>query len=119
MMRTETQREVNSRWLTPRGLRQQNRVFRGSGGRSQENRSSGFVPAFSDTSTGDVYLSRFADGRLAPMHLLDGLPAAVVIERSVSGRVMSVKETLQAGFVRAGKFYTREQAAAAVAGYSS
>ena len=114
MTKTQQQREVNSLWLTPRGLRQQNRVFRGTGGVSQENREGGFVPAFSDTSTGDVYLSRFADGRVAPMHLLDGLPAAVVVQRSVSGRVMSVKETLQAGFVRAGKFYTREQAAAAV-----
>ena len=116
MTTTQATREVNSRWLTPRGLRQQNRVFRGSGGVSQENRGSGFVPAFSDTSTGDVYLSRFADGRIAPMHLLDGLPAAVVIKRSVSGRVTGVKETLQAGSVRAGKFYTREQAAAAVGG---
>ena len=100
--------------MTLNCLKQQNKCFKGTGGRSQENRSSGFLPAFSDTSTGAVYLSRFADGRLAPMHMLDGLPAEVVVDRSTSGRVKAVKKTVVAGFVRNDQFYTREQAAAAV-----
>lgn len=105
--------KVNSHWLTPRGLLAQNRRFKGTKGVSQENRSSGFRPAFSDTHTGTVYLSRFADGRPAPMHLLDGLPGCLVVERSASGRVTAVKKSVCAGFVKDGKFYTREQAAAA------
>lgn len=100
--------------MTLNSLKQQNQRFKGTGGLSQENRSSGFLPAFSDTSTGTIYLSRFADGRLAPMHLLDGLPAEVVVDRSASGRVKAVKKTVVAGFVRDDQFFTREQAAAAV-----
>jgi hypothetical protein len=58
-----------------------------------------------------VYLSRFADGRVAPVHLLDGLPAEVVVSRYPSGRVAAVSASVVAGFVRGGQFYTREQAA--------
>ena len=96
-------------------LSQQNRRFKGTGGVSQENRSCGFVPAFFDSSTGTVYRSCFADGRPAPMHLLDGLPAELAVERSTSGRTIAVKACVQAGFMREGKFYTREQAAEALA----
>ena len=95
-------------------LKEQNKRFKNTGGRSQENRSEGFRPALSDTSTGTIYPSCFADGRPAPMHLLDGLPAEVVLARSASGRVIAIKESVVAGFVKAGQFYTREQAAAAV-----
>lgn len=100
--------------LTVNRLVQQNHCFKGTGGVSQENRSRGFVPAFSDTTTGTIYLSRFADGHLAPMHLLEGLPAEVVAGRTSSGRVKAVKKTVVAGFVRNDQFYTREQAAKAV-----
>ena len=95
-------------------LKEQNKCFMRTGGRSQENRSEGFRPAFSDTKTGTVYPSCFADGRPAPMHMLDGLPSDVVVARNESGRVISVKDSVIAGFVKAGQFYTREQAAAAV-----
>ena len=101
-------------WLTEQSLAQQNERFQGCGGVSRETRGSGFRPAFADTGTGVVYLSRFADGRPAPMHLLEGLPAEVVVERTAGGRVRAVKETVIAGFVREQQFYTREQAAAAV-----
>ena len=60
--------------LSARTLRQQNRAFRGTGGVSAENRALGFAPAFLDTQTGAVYRACFADGRPAPMHLLEGLP---------------------------------------------
>lgn len=102
-------------WLTRGGLREQNRRFKSTGGVSRENRSKGFLPAFSDTGTGAVYLSRFADGRVAPVHVLDGLPAELVTERSASGRVTAVKASICAGFVRNGEFFTREEAANEVA----
>jgi hypothetical protein len=90
--------------------------FRGTGGVSEENRGLGFGPAFLDGATGIVHRSRFADGRPAPFHLLDGLPPEVIAGRDERGRVTAVKGSLVAGFLRCGRFYTREQAAAAVAG---
>lgn len=96
------------------GLKKQNRQFKGTGGVSQENRSLGFRPAFLDSGTGSVYLSRFADGRPAPMHLLEGLPAALAVKHSASGRIAAVKASVIAGFLRNGQFYTRDQAAKAV-----
>jgi hypothetical protein len=56
-------------------LQTQNRQFSGTGGVSAENRAQRFRPAFMDRRTGEVYPSRFGDGRPAPIHLLDGLPA--------------------------------------------
>lgn len=100
--------------LTKTTLRRQTIAFRGTGGISEENGSCGFIPAFQDTETGAVYRARFADGRPAPMHLLDGLPSSVVVKRDESGKVAAIKSSLIAGFIRCGRFYTREQAAAAL-----
>ncbi|HHW77237.1 MAG TPA: hypothetical protein GX399_09480 [Xanthomonadaceae bacterium] len=100
--------------LTARVLRRQNRVFRGTGGVSAENRTQGFAPAFLDTQTGCVYRACFADGRPAPLHLLDGLPSALVVARDAGGRVIAVQPSVLAGFVRNDRFYTRAQAAALV-----
>ena len=47
-------------------------------------------------------------------HVLDGLPNEVVVSRAESGRVTAVKGSLVSGFVRFGRFYTRDEAAAAV-----
>ena len=73
--------------LNARTLRRENQAFGGTGGVSAGNRTQGFVPAFLDTQTGAVYRACFADGRPAPMHLLDGLPPAVVATRDATGRV--------------------------------
>lgn len=100
--------------FTAQTLRQQNQHFRGTGGVSAENRSQGFAPAFLDTATQQIYRACFADGRPAPMHLLEGLPPAVVAARDATGRVVALKSTVLAGFVREQQFYTREQAAACV-----
>lgn len=108
---------MDSSLMTLQGIKEQNRCFKGTGGVSQENGSKGFLPAFSDTRTGTVYLSRFADGRLAPVHTLDGLPTELIVSRSTSGRVTAVMDYIQAGFVKQGRFYTREQAAMAVTGH--
>ena len=86
--------------------------FRGTGGVSENNRSLGFQPAFIDRETGTVHWSRFPDGRLAPCHLLDGLPAELVRARDEQGRVTRVKSSVESGFVHDGRFYTRDEAAA-------
>jgi hypothetical protein len=98
--------------MTNEILRKENLAFVGTGGVSEENRSRGFVPAFYDLDTGRGEVARFADGRVAPMHLLDGLPAEWVVERSACGRITAIKESVIAGFIRDGYFYTRAQAAA-------
>jgi hypothetical protein len=101
--------------LTRQLLRRQNEELRGTGGVSAGNQSLGFVPAFLDSDTGQIYRSCFRDGRPAPCHLLEGLPGDVCVERDNSGRTTAVKATVVVGFVRGGCFYTREQARLAVA----
>lgn len=97
--------------LTPHRLLLQNRRFDATGGVSVRSRPLGFRPAFLDVGTGAVYLSRFADGRPAPMHLLDGLPAGLVTRRTATGQVAALLASVTAGFVREGRFYTRREAA--------
>jgi hypothetical protein len=103
------------RALTGHRLKHENLRHRGTPGVSAENRSLGFRPAFVDSETRAIYLSRFADGRLAPCHTLDGLPRELVLSRRPCGRVAAVKPSLVSGFVRDGRFYTREEAAAQAA----
>ena len=93
----------------------ENRQYHSTGGVSAGNRAQRFIPAFCDVATGRAYRSCFADGRPAPIHLLDGLPEPLILERTAFGTVKAVKHTVTAGFLRDGEFYTREQAAAAVA----
>lgn len=96
--------------LSARTLQRENRAFRGTSGISQENRQMGFRPAFYDAATHIIYPSRYADGRLAPCHFLDGLPEEVIVKRDPNGSVSTVKSTLVTGFHRNGLFYSREQA---------
>lgn len=96
-------------------LKRENELHEGTGGRSPENRDLGFRPAFLDFETQVVYPSRFADGRPAPIHMLDGLPEEVIVDRTPSGRVVAAKASLISGFVRNGFFYTRSAAAKAAA----
>jgi hypothetical protein len=97
--------------LTRNRIRRENLAFAGTGGVSPENRCRRFTPAFRDEDTGRVELSRYANGSLAPMHLIDGLPREWVCARDAVGRPAALKATVVAGFVRDGLFYTREQAA--------
>ena len=89
-------------------LRDENRQFKGTGGISQENRHLGFRPGFLDTATGDVYPSMFGNGRPAPIHLLDGLPATLVQKRSRSGKVLAISASVVSGFIKQGQFFTRD-----------
>ena len=66
----------------------------------------GFLPAFRDLDSGETHLSTNDDGSLAPIHLIDALPEEWVIERDELGRSTALKETIIAGFVRDGRFYT-------------
>jgi hypothetical protein len=87
-------------------------TFRRTGRVSENNRSMSYQPAFIDRETGTVYLSRFPDGRLAPCHLLDGLPRELVLARSEHGHVTRVNDSVVSGFVHHDHFYTRDEAAA-------
>lgn len=100
-----------NRSMTKQSIELENASFKGTGGVSSENRCSGFCPAFFDTKTQTAYLSRFADGSPAPCHVLDGLPAEVVLARGTQGQVTVVKNSIVSGFLFGDRFYTREDAA--------
>jgi hypothetical protein len=104
-----------NRMMTGERLKKENLAYGGTGGVSAGNRTAGFIPAFCDTATGRVEPSRLADGSLAPMHLLAGLPEEWVVARGEGDQVVAVKSTVVAGFLRLGAFYTRAEAALAVA----
>jgi hypothetical protein len=97
--------------VTCQTLREQNKQFKGTGGRSQENCSVGFVPAFQDTRTGATYRSRFANGNSAPVHVLGGLP--VDFFKKAPNSIMNVvlEDSIEVGFLRDDQFYTRGEAA--------
>ncbi len=95
--------------LSSQALMAQNQDFAGTGGISQENCCLGFVPGFMDKDTGRVFRSCMADGCPAPIHLLDGLPDDVVLNRDPRGHVATVKSSVIAGFIRNGLFYTRDE----------
>jgi hypothetical protein len=82
--------------MTIAKLLEENVAYRGTAGISTACRQAAFKPAFLDFATMTIYMSRFADGRLAPIHLLDALPRNI-LERG----------TLVSGFERGGFFYTR------------
>ena len=92
-------------------LAQENATYGAGGGVSANNRSFGFQPAFRNAETGCIYPSRFADGRPAPIHMIDGLPDELVVARSTTGRAISVRASVQAGFTLDGTFYDRDEAA--------
>lgn len=90
-------------------LLQENECFSDTPGISENNRERGFHPAFQDTETGNIYLSRFANGRPSPVHVLAGLPNELVTRYSASGEVCAVSPTVISGFVLDGRFYTRAE----------
>lgn len=100
--------------LSQQTLAGQNRDYAGSPGVSRHNRGKGFVPAFLDTRTGRSVISRYADGSPAPIHMLDSLPDEWVSRYDATGHVASARPGVVAGFLRSGRFYTREQATKAI-----
>lgn len=101
--------------LTNKQLVKENIHYQGSSGVSQQNQGKGFLPAFCDAETGRVELSRYANGKLAPLHLIEGLPGEWVEKRDSSGCVVAIKTSVVSGFLKSGCFYTREEAIACMA----
>lgn len=102
-------RQLMDTGITPTCLNTQNHVYRDTSGVSRGCKDLGFVPAFRDADTGEICRSRFADGRPAPMHLLDGVPETWILSRNSKRRVTKVKPSVVSGFLRNGRFFTREQ----------
>ncbi|MEA3641458.1 MAG: hypothetical protein VBE63_16155 [Lamprobacter sp.] len=101
--------------LTELALRNENALYAKTRGISEANRALGWRPGYLNQATGAIELSRFADGRPAPVHVLDGLPEAWVQCRDAAGHVIAAEPEIVSGFIRDGQFFTREQAARAVA----
>ena len=101
--------------MTSQRIPSENEHYRGTAALSHHNRDRGFRPAFRDTQTGRTELSSFAPGVPAPIHLLWGVPEEWVVARDRAGVVSEVKASVVAGFLRDGRFYTREEAARAAA----
>jgi hypothetical protein len=96
--------------LTQLVLRDENQLFELTRGISQNNDRLGFVPGYRNSATGEQARSRYADGSPAPVHVLDGLPETWVAERDCDGHVVRTCPGLVSGFIRDGRFYTREEA---------
>ncbi len=94
-------------------LAEENATHAGTAGVSVNNRCLGFRPAFRDRITARIYPSCYADGRAAPVHVVDGLPPELVEGRDAAGHVLRIKESIESGFVRDGRFFTRAEAIAA------
>ena len=97
--------------VTERSLLAENETYAGSGGVSKNNRRTGFKPAFRNTETGRTELSRFADGRVAPMHIIEGLPKEWAAVVDVKGFPLELKPEIVVGFVKDDRFYTRREVA--------
>jgi hypothetical protein len=110
-----------ARRLLRRGLCQceldtQNAEYAGTAGVSQHNRTAGFIPAYCNHADGQVVASRFADGRPAPIHVLEGVPDDWVEHRDTDSGSIRLKPTVEAGFIRDGRFFSRAAAKAVVEG---
>jgi len=94
-------------------LNVENQQFARTCGLSANNANQDFIPAFRNEETGEVALARFADGRVAPMHLIINLPEDWATARNARGQISAVLDCVIAGFVQEGQFFTRAEAAAA------
>jgi len=102
-----------SKPLDAQKLSVENQQFARTCGLSANNAHQDFVPAFRNEETGEVALARFADGRVAPMHLIINLPEEWATARNSRGQISAVEDCVIAGFVHDGQFFTRAEAAAA------
>lgn len=89
-------------------LEVENERYANTGGISQNNASMRFIPAFKNSLTGEVALSRYANGTTAPFHLMEGLPETWLIKKA---KCTDLKAYIISGFVRFGKFFDRQEAA--------
>ena len=103
-----------NRLFTEARLKRENLAFFATPGVSQGNSGYGFIPAFCDSVTGRVEISRLPNGQPAPIHMIEGLPKSWIVHRDATAKPTAIKHSVVAGFVREGCFYTRSQAAEAV-----
>jgi hypothetical protein len=101
--------------LTEASLQNENVLYASTRGISQNNGSFGFRPAYLDGGSGEAVLSCFSNGTPAPVHLLDGLPESWILGRDHAGHVTATRPGIISGFIRDGRFYTREEAITATA----
>jgi hypothetical protein len=109
----DTNPKTHLQHITKETLAQENLHYIGSRGISPNNRDQGFIPAFLDTETGNIYRSRFTDGSPAPVHVLAGLPHALFDPDSTSNGEPALKRSVVPGFLSEGTFYSRAAAALA------
>lgn len=97
--------------MNNRTLQTENLVYAGTRGISQNNRASGFKPAFLDKSTGRIEIAKLKNGQRAPVHIISWLPEEWASRFDDEGLVLNLRPGIIAGFERDGCFYTRDQAA--------
>ena len=112
MSATDARCEIPLGAFTRQELADENLAYSGTLGVSTNNSARNFLPAFQDAVTGETHLSMNVDGSPAMIHLLDGLPSDWILARDRSGHVVAVRDSVVAGFVRNGHFYTRAELAA-------
>lgn len=59
------------------------------------------IPAFYDLQSDEIYISRFIDGNIAPVHVYDSLPDTVLMRHELN---------VVSGFLYNGEFVTGDQA---------
>jgi hypothetical protein len=84
--------------------------YKGTGGIATEAKEKGFQAGFRDNETGKIYKSLRENGEPSTIHSLDGLPDDLVLKRHQDGDVLEAKSSLEAGFIKEGKFFTRKEA---------
>jgi len=84
--------------------------FRGKGGVATEVKGLGLKPAFRHEKTGEIFKSLNEEGKESNIHLLEGIPEKYVTERHADGDVIAVSPEIESGFIKDGKFYTRNDA---------
>ncbi|MGF1642770.1 MAG: hypothetical protein ACFCUJ_03945 [Thiotrichales bacterium] len=92
--------------ITSADFLQQHKLHQQMPGGSVGDLCFGFMPAFKDFRTGETHLSVYPDGSYAMVHMLEGLPMEWVSEWDDQGRILALKETIVAGFMRDHRFYT-------------
>lgn len=90
-------------------LEKQQKTYQKISGTNISDLCVGFIPAFRDLSTNETHLSITPEGRVSPIHLIDGLPLDWVTEWDLEGYPKSLKSGIIAGFFRGENFFTLEE----------
>ncbi len=101
-----------SRHRNQLAVTQESTPYQGTCGESAVACQHQFVPAFCNRADGRVELARLPNGKPAPMHLIAALPKTWASRCDERGNVLELIDSIVAGFVKNGRFYTREEAAA-------